>query len=148
MNRLFVIIFIFGSTKLVAFPSHTVAYKPLQDTMKLKITIKENIAKAVLYDNPTSRDFAMLLPLTLELSDYAQIEKVANLPEKLTQKDAPNGFDASVGDLTYYAPWGNMALFYKDLGYASGLISLGKITHGLEYFNTEAPVTITIELED
>ncbi|MEG1031397.1 MAG: cyclophilin-like fold protein, partial [Acinetobacter sp.] len=33
------------------------------------------------------------------------------------------------GDLTYFAPWGNLAFFYKDsdVGYANGLIFLGKM---------------------
>jgi Cyclophilin-like family len=35
------------------------------------------------------------------------------------------GSDPSIGDIAYYAPWGNLALFYKDFGYSNGLITLG-----------------------
>ncbi|WP_407668566.1 cyclophilin-like fold protein [Paraburkholderia dilworthii] len=30
-------------------------------------------------------------------------------------KRAPDGFDPSEGTVAYYAPWGNIALFYKEL---------------------------------
>ncbi|MDY0780459.1 cyclophilin-like fold protein [Tenacibaculum sp. IB213877] len=119
-----------------------------QDTMKLKITINDKIATAILYDNPTSRDFVSMFPLTVQLDDYANTEKVFTPSKKLTTKDAPKGFDPSVGDLTYYAPWGNIALFYKDFGYANGLISLGKIIDGIEHFKVNGSVTVKIELEN
>jgi hypothetical protein len=32
-----------------------------------------------------------------------------------------------VGDITYYAPWGNLAIFYRDFGYSPGLVRLGHI---------------------
>lgn len=117
------------------------------DTMKLKITIGEKTATGILYDNPTSKDFSALLPLTVELADYNHTEKISNLPNKLSVKKAPAGFDPSVGDITYYAPWGNIALFYKDFGYSDGLISLGKITSGIEAFKGRDSLTVKIELE-
>ena len=117
------------------------------DSMKLKITIGEKTATAVLYDNPASKDFASLLPLTLQLEDYNNTEKVATLSKKLSTQSAPAGFDPSIGDLTYYAPWGNIALFYKDFGYSNGLVSMGKITSGIEAFTVKGPVSVEIALE-
>ncbi|ELZ92649.1 cyclophilin-like fold protein [Haloferax sulfurifontis] len=38
-----------------------------------------------------------------------------------------DGVDPEVGDITYYAPWGNLAIFYREFGYASGLVKLGHI---------------------
>ena len=115
--------------------------------VKLRITLASKTASAILYNNSTSKDFISLLPLTLTLEDYNNTEKVANLSKKLSTKNTPIGFKPSAGDLTYYLPWGNIALFYKDFDYAIGLISLGKITIGLEYFNTKNSTTVTIALE-
>jgi hypothetical protein len=42
---------------------------------------------------------------------------------------------------------GNLALFYKDFAYPKGLISLGKITSGLQALNASGPVKAKIELE-
>lgn len=117
------------------------------DSMKLKIAIGEKTAAAVLYDNPTSKDFASMLPLTINMDDYSNTEKIFYPSRKLSTKDAPPGFDPSIGDITYYAPWGNIALFYKDFSYSNGLISVGKITSGMEAFDAKGSFTVKIELE-
>jgi hypothetical protein len=51
-----------------------------------------------------------------------------------------------VGDITYYAPWGNLAIFYRDFGYSSGLVSLGRIESGIEALSAPGAVQTTIEL--
>lgn len=79
--------------------------------MKLKITIRDKTATAILYDNPTSRDFSAILPVTVKMDDYSNTEKIFYPSRKLSVKDAPAGFDRSIGDITLYAPWGNIALF-------------------------------------
>ncbi|MED3910879.1 cyclophilin-like fold protein [Peribacillus simplex] len=98
-----------------------------------------------MYDNPTSRDFLTLLPLTLTLEDHAVTEKISLLPKRLSTEDAPSGSEPSVGDFTYYSPWGNLAIFYKDFGYSNRLIKLGKIVSGTEKLagiNGDFPVKI------
>jgi hypothetical protein len=100
--------------------------------MKLKITVGENVLIATMIDNPTTVDFISLLPLSLTLTDYHGLEKVCDLPKKLSTKDAPTGYKPSVGDITIYAPWGNLAIFYKDFSYSTGLILLGKIDTGID----------------
>lgn len=102
------------------------------DVVRIRLTVGDKKVVVKMYDNATSRDLVAQLPLKLTLSDYAGTEKVARLSKKLSTKGAPAGFDPSVGDVTYYAPWGNLAIFYRDFGYAEGLISLGTIESGLE----------------
>jgi hypothetical protein len=119
----------------------------IADSMKVKITIGDKIVIATLNDNPTSRDFISLLPLTLTLTDYNATEKISDLPKKLSSKDPPAGYKPSVGDITLYAPWGNLAIFYKDFSYSNGLIYLGKITSGIEALNVGGPVNAKFELE-
>jgi len=113
---------------------------------KIKIVIGKETLTATLIDNATTRDFISLLPLDLKLDDYTGTEKVSDLPKKLSTEDAPSGFDPSVGDITYYAPWGNMAIFYKDFGYAKGLINLGKIDSGIEALKASSLLNVRIEL--
>lgn len=116
------------------------------NNMKLKITIGNTVATGVLYDNATGRDFAKRLPLTVTMEDYASTEKIFYPEPKLSTQGAPAGFDPSVGDLTVYAPWGNVALFYKDFGYSRGLVSFGKITSVMETFKVSGSVTVKFEL--
>ena len=124
----------------------TIEKKPRGNDMKIKISINNAVLIATMYDNPTTRDFFKLLPLTLKLDDYAGTEKISKLPKKLSLKDAPSGSDPSIGDITYYSPWGNLAIFYKDFSYASGLIILGKIDSDVSILkNCEDPCVIKIE---
>jgi hypothetical protein len=95
--------------------------------MKIRIEIEETSLLATLDDTEVARDFASLLPLTLTLEDYASTEKIATLPRKLATGGAPAGSDPDVGDLAYYAPWGNLAIYYRDFGYSAGLVKLGRI---------------------
>ncbi len=114
--------------------------------MKLNINIGGKILTASLADNPTARDFVSLLPLTLTLEDYSRTEKISDLPKRLSTEGAPAGSDPDVGDIAYYAPWGNLAIFYKDFGYSNGLVILGKIDGDMEAFNAPGSVKATIEL--
>jgi hypothetical protein len=49
-----------------------------------------------------------------------------------------------VGDITYYAPWGNLALLYRDFGYANGLIKSGNMDDDMEVFNVPGYDTVSI----
>lgn len=108
------------------------AYGEEKTAMKIRISTGNTVLTATMLDNSTSRDFISLLPLTLTLKDYAGTEKISDLPRKLSTQGAPPGHDPSVGDITLYAPWGNLAIFYNDFGYSSGLVLLGRIDSGSE----------------
>ena len=100
--------------------------------LKIRIVIGHTVLTATMHENPTTVDFLSMLPLTIKLEDYAKTEKISYLPRKLSVKDAPSGSDPSPGDIAYYSPWGNLAIFYRDFGYSSGLIILGKLDSGIE----------------
>jgi hypothetical protein len=116
------------------------------DGMKIRLKVGDTVLTAALIDSATTRDLISLLPLALTLEDYAGTEKISNLPKRLSTENAPSGSDPSVGDITYYAPWGNLAIFYKDFGYSRGLVILGKIDSGMEAFRVPGSVKVTIEL--
>jgi hypothetical protein len=122
------------------------------DTMediRIKLTFNNEEVIVNMDDNPTSKDFLSLLPLTLTFEDYAGTEKISYPSNKLSTEEAPSGIDPSVGDFTYYAPWGNLAIFYKDFGYSNGLIKLGKIESGIEKLeNLNGDFTVIIEKID
>jgi hypothetical protein len=118
-------------------------------SMRIHLTIGDTVLPATLDDTPASRDFAALLPLTVTLSDYAGTEKISDLPRKLSTAGAPAGTDTAAGDITYYAPWGNLAIFYHDSGHANGLVKLGSIASGVEALaNQHGSFTATIDHAD
>ena len=116
-----------------------------RETMNIRMTMAGQIITASLEESDSARDFFAMLPLTLPLEDYAETEKIAYLPRKLTTQTAPEGIDPQVGDIAYYAPWGNLAIYYRDFGYSSGLIRLGRITSGLDALTAQPSGTLTIE---
>lgn len=101
------------------------------NTIRFKFSGKEIVVSMV--DNSAARSLVEMLPLTLEFEDYAGSEKTSTLPERLDTSEVPAGYDPSVGDLTLYAPWGNLAFFYRDHGYARGLVPLGKVLSGAAF---------------
>jgi len=113
--------------------------------MKIRLTVDGKIATATLYDNATARDFMSLLPLTLTLNDYDRIERVADLPRKLSTQGAPEGMAPITGELTHYAPWGNLAIFIKPRSFSRNLLPLGKIDAGLSILSQPGPYRVKIE---
>ncbi|HMO30453.1 cyclophilin-like fold protein [Enterovirga sp.] len=100
---------------------------------------------ATLADNPSARDFLSLLPMSLTLKDYASTEKIADLPKRLSTDGAPEGFAPSAGDVAYYAPWGNLAIFHRDFRHSPGLIHLGRIQGDFTALKQTGPLDVRIE---
>ncbi len=123
-----------------------VSTSPSQDSpMKIRLIVGERVATATLYDNATARDFASLLPLSLTMSDYDTIERVSGLPRKLSTRGAPEGMAPVAGELTHYAPWGNLALFVEPRSYSRNLLPLGKVDEGLAILSQPGPYKVRIE---
>jgi hypothetical protein len=93
--------------------------------MQITCTVADEVLTATLNGSAAAHDFVGLLPLTLTLNDFHQTEKVADLPSRLSTSGSPSAAAAKSGDLTYYAPWGNLAIFYRDFRRSEGLVSLG-----------------------
>lgn len=110
-----------------AFPATASARNTQETPMKLQIILQDKTLYATLNDSQASREFAALLPLTLQLKDYAGEEKISDLPSRLPTASSPAGTAVKKGDITIYAPWGNLAIFYKSHGYERGLIKLGQL---------------------
>ena len=98
--------------------------------MKIECAFGNHKFTASLYGNASARDLASMLPLDLTIEDYANNEKIAHLPRKLTEEGSGPFGNEAPGDLCYYAPWGNLAFFYADYRYSRGLIRLGRLDDG------------------
>jgi hypothetical protein len=115
-------------------------------TLRIRMTFNGQSMTATLEDNPAARDFASLLPLELSMDDYAHNEKIAYLPRKLSE-EASGPFDGeAAGDLCYYAPWGNLAMFHASYEYSKGLIRLGRFDGSYEPLLARGKFSLHIEL--
>ncbi|PRD13366.1 cyclophilin-like fold protein [Pantoea coffeiphila] len=113
--------------------------------MKIRLIVGGQTAVATLYDNATARDFAAMLPLSLTMTDYDNIERVSDLPRKLSTEDAPEGMTPEAGELTHYVPWGNLAIFIKSRSWSRNLLPLGRIEQGLDILSQPGPYSLRIE---
>ncbi len=84
-------------------------------------------------DNPTSRDFVSLVPLTLEFEDFASMEKLSYLLRELTIEGSASTTPRN-GDLIYFVPWGNIGFYYdvdrRDPSFDDRVILIGAIETG------------------
>lgn len=131
---------------LMVFSMQTQANTPSNKILAhLKITIDDQPVIIALFDNPASQQLLNQLPLSLELSDFAGVEKIAYLSKKLETQEVPQA-KMIASDFTYYAPWGNLAIFYKGYGQANGVYALGIIESGKEQLaSLNQTITITLE---
>lgn len=115
-------------------PSPSQPEAPLQNEAGMQIGVQANgnTTVFVLNNSPAAKALYAQLPLTIEVQDYSDDEKIFYPPEKLDTSNTPLA-DAKPGTLAYYAPWGDVVMFYDSFGSASGLYELGHAISGSEH---------------
>lgn len=113
--------------------------------MRIEFTFADQGFTATLEDNPSARDLLATLPLDLTIEDYAHNEKIVHLPRRLTEEGSGPFAGEAPGDLCYYAPWGNLALFYDSYRWSRGLIRLGRLDGGPGPLRTRGTHPVRIE---
>ncbi len=90
------------------------------------ITINGKTFEMRIGDTGTAKSFLDSLPLALRFENYSTNERIAYLPSKL---NSPEGGSHSPerGDVMYYAPWGNLAVFKSAYGGDGSLKYIGFI---------------------
>lgn len=100
----------------------------------MQITVQANGQEIVfkLNDSQASKDLYAQLPMSIKVENYSSNEKIFYPPKKLGTGNTPLVKSASSGTLAYYAPWGDVVMFYGSFGSASGLYELGHAVQGNE----------------
>ncbi|ACS59081.1 MULTISPECIES: cyclophilin-like fold protein [Rhizobium] len=117
---------------------------PEATDVRIRIGFNKLSLTATLFDNPTARDLVSMLPLNLTIEDYSRNEKIVHLPRKLTEEGSGAFGNEQPGDLCYFKPWGNLALFYADYRW-DGLIRLGRFDNGFEPLLVRGEYPVRIE---
>jgi hypothetical protein len=127
-------------------PGSGASARPSSGMTPIRVTVGDQTFTAELYDNPTARDLADQLPLTITMDDLNQLEKTGPLPQALTTDGAPAGSDPSINEIGYYAPGRNLVLYYGDVGYYNGIIRIGRFDDAIDTIADLADgVTVTVE---
>lgn len=103
-----------------------------ETAMQIQVEANGNTTVFTLNDSQAARELYDQLPLTIEVENYSNNEKIFYPPEELDVSDAPSA-NGGVGTLAYYAPWGDVVIFYGDFGSAGGLYELGHVVSGSKF---------------
>ena len=103
---------------------------------RVKFTWSGGEAVAELNDNAAAESLWAMLPLTLDFEDFNGTERIAYTDEKISTEGAPASFTPNAGDITLYAPWGNIAVFYRPFRESRGLVPLGRFIEGADKIST------------
>ena len=120
--------------------------EPEDTTRQISVQFGENVVVYELNDGTAATSLYEQLPLTMEVENYSTNEKIFYPPEELDTSDSPLP-QAGAGTLAYYAPWGDVVMFYGDYNENSSLYELGQIVSGAELVS-EMSGTITITIAD
>ena len=104
--------------------------------MKMTVNVNGNEIVFELNDSQTAKELYSQLPLNIEVENYGGNEKIFYPPKKLKTDNTPLVKSASNGTLAYYAPWGDVVMFYGSFGSASGLYELGRAVQGGEHIKS------------
>lgn len=122
---------------------------PGETSMKVNISVGARTITATIEDNAAGRDFLSRLPLEVTLNDYNNTtEKIFYPDPALTTEGVAHGCAPTPGDITIYAPWGNVAIFCKSWSHSNNLIKIGRIDgNGIEALTVTGDITVKIERE-
>lgn len=116
-------------------------------SLDISITVGNRTITATMEDNAAARDFLSRLPLEVTLNDYNNLtEKIFYPSPALTLEGVTHGCAPAPGDITVYAPWGNVAIFCKSWPQSNDLIKIGHIDgNGIEALNVAGDVHVRFE---
>ena len=120
---------------------------PDATSLKVNIMVGNRTITATMEDNAAARDFLSRLPLEVTLNDYNNTtEKIFYPDPALTTEGVTRGCAPTPGDITIYAPWGNVAIFCKSWSHSNDLIKIGRIDgDGIETLNVGGDITVKFE---
>lgn len=89
------------------------------------MTIDGVTHRVSLLENDAAKSLIAKLPFEIAFEDYGATERIAYPSEGLALGKAPRRTTPVRGDITYYSPWGNLAVFLQDFRQSEGLVPLG-----------------------
>ena len=113
--------------------------------IQMKITVNGRELTAILEDNATTRALIGMLPMTLPMMDLYGREMCYRFDSALPTDNVRNtGYE--VGDIIYYPPRRSFVIMYKQNGERFSMQKIGKITSGVEIFNSTGDVEVSFDI--
>lgn len=87
---------------------------PRLSPLTVEIVSQGEKATFQLYETVAAKELYDQLPLTLDLTNFRDAQWMFYPPRKLNVKANEAYHDGKKGELSYYAPWGDVFMLYKD----------------------------------
>ena len=100
--------------------------------MQVKITSQGHTATFQLYHTVAAKEFYAQLPLELDLTNFRDAQWMFYPPEKLGVTAREAYHNGKKGELSYYAPWGDVFMLYKDFYAGDEMHRLGVGLSGID----------------
>lgn len=111
----------------------------------IEVQLGDKVGTIELNGNDAARSLLEQMPMRLKFEDFGSAERIAYLPQKIKLGSSPTSCAPSEGDLTYYIPWGNLAVFVKGYRPSNDLVPLGKLSgQALEIIRSSSDRTVEI----
>lgn len=105
-----------------------------KNVMQIRVEANGNTIVFELNDSLAAADLYEQLPLSIEVENFSNNEKIFYPPQELNTSDAPAA-EGGAGTLAYYAPWGDVVMFYGSFGSNGSLFELGEAVSGGEFIS-------------
>lgn len=116
--------------------------EPGNTARQILVQFGENAVTYELNDGTAAASLYEQLPLTIEVENFNTNEKIFYPPHQLDTSGSPLA-QSGAGTLAYYAPWGDVVMFYGDYSANSSLYELGQVISGGELVS-QMSGTITV----
>ena len=111
----------------------------------MRISVK-SAGHEIIYElnnSQAARELYAQLPLTTDVEPFSNNEMTFYPPQKLNTADTPLS-DGEPGSLSYYAPWGDVVMFYAPCSPNGSLYELGTAVSGKENIvNLSGSITVS-----
>lgn len=112
-------------------------------SMKIQVTDGSHTVVFELNDTPVAKSLYDQLPITVDVENYSNNERIFYPPTALSTSGGKEG-DCPVGTLAYFSPWKNVVMYYGAASRYSGLYLLGSATEGKDQIkNLSGKITVS-----
>ena len=109
--------------------------QPEGDTKQIGVQTQDKTILFELNNSRAARELYDQLPLTIRIENFSDNEKIFYPPEELNTANTPLA-QSGAGTLAYYAPWGDVVIFYGEFSSSEGLYELGHAVSGGEWIGS------------
>lgn len=114
-----------------------------ETTMRISVKSAEQEIIYELNNSQAARELYAQLPLTTDVEPFSNNEMTFYPPQKLNTADTPLS-DGEPGSLSYYAPWGDVVMFYAPCSPNGSLYEIGTVVSGKENIvNLTGSITVS-----